>query len=113
MRAFRIPAALLVAAALALGCNQGTPASPNTLGPQFSVHVNDPTVPVRDVDLNEDGRVCLLALPIADPGNPGDGNTCSGCRVKAGPQLVDNNLPDADGDDFGECPDGFVLELSG
>ena len=70
MRAFIIPGAVLLVAAVAVGCDQGTPTSPSAdaLVPQFHVFANcppgfgDPRDAVGEledfVDQNEDGKIC-------------------------------------------------------
>jgi len=89
MRAFRIPAALMVVASLALlGCGDlGTAPSLDGLGPDLANHVGDPLP-----DHNGDGIACVMVL-----------NSRTGLQV-----VVDNSLPDG-GDDGvdNDCPEGF------
>ncbi len=70
MRVFIIPGAVLVVAAVAVGCDQGTPTSPSAdaLVPQFHVFANCPPAftigpvdgtPFEDfIDQNGDGKIC-------------------------------------------------------
>ncbi len=69
MRAFIIPGAVLLVAAVAVGCDQGTPTSPSAdaLVPQFNVFANcpprfDQITAVTDlevcVDQNGDTQIC-------------------------------------------------------
>ncbi len=85
MRVSRIPGAVLVVVAVAVGCDQGTPTSPSAdaLVPQFHVFANCPLAfTIRPVDPN-------VPLDVLVDQN-GDGQIC-GRSAGPGETLMDNN----------------------
>ena len=89
MRAFSIPCALLLAAALVVGC-QDTSTSPNVNELELDPMQLRPSDQI--IDRNGDKLICVL-------------------NTEAGQIQIDNVLPDADEDGFLDCPPKFGIPL--
>ena len=89
MRAFIIPGAVLVVAAVAVGCDQGTPTSPSAdaLVPQFQEFQMfadcPPAFTIRPVDTGVDLDVFV--------DRNGDGKICARQAGSVGETIMDNN----------------------
>ena len=95
MRVFIIPGAVLLVAAVAVGCDQGTPTSPSAdaLVPQFQefqVFADcPPAFTIRDV-------VAAVDLDAFVDRN-GDGKICSRQAGSVGETIMDNNTRGGEG----------------